>query len=178
MSQEQFLKEVKSVKEPQKEKKAIPEMKEKSPEDHLKTLNDIREQTGQISELTTEENMLVKEFLAALLKIMKPLTRTLPVSIAVLPEEWGKVSQANLDLTGQLLILYPNGRMKSINLTEQRHRELLLKITYDIMPTLKRLVASHRQKIETRVRFMSTITKELQKSAKAFSPDDSEQSTS
>lgn len=178
MSQEPLLKEVKTVEEPQREKKAIPEMKEKSPEDHLKTLNDIREQAGQISELTAEENMLVKEFLAALLKIMKPLARTLPISTAILPKEWGEVSQANLDLTGQLLVLHPNGRMNSINLTEQRHRELLLKITYDIMPKLKRLVTSHRQKIEARVKFMSSITKELQNTAKAFSPDDSKQSTS
>jgi len=152
--------------------------KEQSLEDTLKSLNDIREETGQISELTTEENMLVKEFLVTLLKIMKPLAKTLPISTSVLPEEWGKVSQASLDLTGQLLVLYPGGRLGSINLTEQRHRELLLKITYDIMPTLKKLITSHRQKIETRVKFMSSVTKELQRTAKAFSADDSKQSTS
>jgi F0F1-type ATP synthase membrane subunit b/b' len=171
MSQEQILKEEKRAEEPQKEKKA-------SPEDVLKTLNDIREQTGQISELATEENMLVKEFLTALLKIMKPLTRTLPITTTILPEEWGKVSQANVDLTGQLLVLYPNGRMRSINLAEQRHRELLHKIIYDVMPKLKKLIASHRQEIEARVKFMSSVTKELQNTARAFSQDYYEQSTS
>ncbi|MDH5783538.1 MAG: hypothetical protein OEZ35_07760 [Candidatus Bathyarchaeota archaeon] len=146
------------------------ETKEKTIEDTLKFLDDIREETGQVFELTTEENMLVREFLTALLKIIRPLAQALPVSTSVLPEEWGKVSQASLDLTGQLLLLYPDETMKLINLTEQRHRELLLRITYDIMPTLKRLITSHRQKIEARVTFMSSITKELQKTAKAFSP--------
>ena len=146
------------------------ETKEKTIEDTLKFLDGIREETGQVFELTTEENMLVQEFLTSLLKIIQPLAQALPVSTSVLPEEWGKVSQASLDLTGQLLLLYPDETMKIINLTEQRHRELLLKITYDIMPTLKRLITSHRQKIEARVTFMSFITKELQKTAKAFSP--------
>ena len=146
------------------------ETKEKTLEDTLKFLDGIREETGQVFELTTEENMLVREFLTALLKIIQPLAQALPVSTSVLPEELGKVSQASLDLTGQLLLLYPDETMKLINLTEQRHRELLLRITYDIMPTLKRLITSHRQKIEARVTFMSFITKELQKTAKAFSP--------
>lgn len=172
MSQE-LLEEVKGVEESQKGKKTPSETKEKSPEDPLKALNEIREEAGQISELTTEETMLVKEFLAALLVIMKPLARTLPVSTNVLPEEWRKVSQANLDLSGQLLVLYENGKMRSVKLTEQRYRELLLKIAYDIMPKLKRLVSSHRQRIEARVRLMSSITKELQNTAQAFSQDDS-----
>lgn len=146
------------------------ETKEKTIEDTLKFLDGIREETGQVFELTTEENMLVREFLTSLLKIIQPLAQPLPVSTSILPEEWGKVSQASLDLTGQLLLLYPDETMKIINLTEQRHRELLLRITYDIMPTLKRLITSHRQKIEARVTFMSFITKELQKTAKAFSP--------
>jgi len=146
------------------------ETKEKTIEDTLKYLDGIREETGQVFELTTEENMLVREFLTSLLKIIQPLSQALPVSTSVLPEEWGRVSQASLDLTGQLLLLYPDETMKIIDLTEQRHRELLLRITYDIMPTLKRLITSHRQKIEARVTFMSFITKELQKTAKAFSP--------
>jgi hypothetical protein len=146
------------------------ETKEKTLEDALKFLDGIREETGQVFELTTEEDMLVREFLASLVKIIQPLAEALPVSTSVLPEELGTVSQATLDLTGQLLLLYPDERMKLIDLTERRHRELLLNITYDIMPTLKRLITSHRQRIEERVGFMSYITKELQKTSKAFSP--------
>jgi hypothetical protein len=137
-------------------------------ENALKFLDSIREETGQISELLTEENMLVKEFLTALLQIMRPLAETLPVSNTTFPEDWGKISHASLDYTGKLLVLFPNGKMKSIDLKEQKHRELLLKIIYDIMPTLKRLITFHRQKIENRVKLLSSITKELQKTAKAF----------
>jgi len=150
---------------------------ENSFESAVKFLDGIREETGQISELMTEENMLVKEFFASLLKIMRPIVKTLPVSTSVFPEDWGKVNRASLDVTGRLLVLLSDGKMRSIDLTERRHRELLVKVTYDIMPTLKRLMTSHRQKIETRVKFMSSITKELQKTAKAFSMEASEQTT-
>lgn len=173
MSHEQLLEEEREVEKLREGKKATLEMKEKSLEEALKTLNELREEAGQISELATEENMLATELLAAILKIMKSLAQTLPVSTAVFPKRWGEVSQANLDINGQLLVLYPNGTMKSTKLTEQEHRELLLKITYDIMPKLKKLIISHRQKIEERVKFMSSVTKELQNTAKAFSPDNS-----
>ena len=155
----------------------LQEKTKKGLEDTVNSLNDIRQETGQIAELTAEENMLVAEFILALLKIMQSITSTLPVSTSVLPKEWGKVSQASIDLTGQLLVLYPDKKMKTINLTEQKHRELLLEITHDIMPTLKRLVISYREKIEARVKFMSSVTKELQRTAKAFSPDDIKQLT-
>ncbi|MGD8505616.1 MAG: hypothetical protein PVF15_03010 [Candidatus Bathyarchaeota archaeon] len=171
MSQEQLLQEDEKVEESRKKRSVASEVKERTPEGLLEVLDDIREQTGQISELTTEEDLLVKEFLASILGIMKPLVRTLPISTTILPKEWGEISQANLDLTGQLLVLYPNGRMRTINLAERKHRELLLNITYDLMPKLKKLVTSHRQNIEKRVKVMSSITKELQKTAKAFSPD-------
>jgi hypothetical protein len=177
MSNEQFLEEERSARDSQIEDRTSPEMEEKSLGDPFETLNEIREETGQISELTAEENMLVREFFAALHKIMKPFAQTLPISTALLPKEWGTVSHASLDLTGQLLILYPDGRMRPINLEEQRHRELLLKITHDIIPKLKRLVTLHRQNIESRVKFMSFVTKELQNTAKAFSSDASKQST-
>lgn len=152
--------------------------RENSFENALKFLDGIREETGQISELMTEENMLVKEFFASLLKIMRPIVKTLPVSTSVFPEDWRKVNQASLDVTGRLLVLFSDGKMGSIDLTEQKNRELLLRITYDIMPTLKRLITSHRQKIETRVKFMSSITKELQKTAKAFSLEELGQTSS
>ncbi|UCE29313.1 MAG: hypothetical protein JSV85_00840 [Candidatus Bathyarchaeota archaeon] len=156
----------------------LQEQRETDIEDTVNSLNDIRQEAGQISELSTEENMLVEEFILALLKIMQPLASTLPVSTSVLPEEWGKVTQASIDLTGQLLVLHPDKRMKTVNLTEQRHRELLLEITHDIMPTLKKLVNSYREKVEARVKFMSSVTKELQRTAKAFSTDNVKQLTS
>jgi len=154
------------------------ETKKKRLEDTLKSLKDIREEIGQISELTAEESMLATEFLKTLIEVMQSLPQKLPVSTSVLPEEWGEVNQASLDLTGQLLVLYPDKKMESINITEQRHRELLIKIAYDVVPTLKKLITSHRQKIEARFKLMSSVTKELQRTAKTLSLDDSKQSTS
>jgi hypothetical protein len=157
--------------------KETQETKKKRLEDTLKSLEDIREEIGQMSELTSEESMLVTEFLKTLIKVTQALPQKLPVSPSVLPEEWGEVNQASLDLTGQLLVLYPDEKMESINLTEQRYRELLIKIAYDVVPTLKKLITSHRQKIEARFKLMSSVTKELQRTAKTLSLDDSEQTT-
>jgi len=157
--------------------KELQETKKKRLEDTLKSLEDIREEIGQMSELTSEESMLVTEFLKTLIKVMQFLPQKLPVSPSVLPEEWGEVNQASLDLTGQLLVLYPDKKMESINLTEQRYRELLIKIAYDVVPTLKKLIASHCKKIEARFKLMSSVTKELQRTAKTLLLDDSEQTT-
>ncbi len=175
MSHEQVFEGEKSSRDFQIEERTVSEIKEKNFNDPFEMLNEIREETGQISELAAEENALVKEFFVALHKIMKPFARTLPVSTALLPKEWGNVSHASLDLTGQLLILYSDGKMRLTNLKEQKHRELLINITYDVIPRLKKLVVSHRQNIESRVRFMSLVTKELQNTAKAFSSEASEQ---
>ncbi|UCC33963.1 MAG: hypothetical protein JSW53_02890 [Candidatus Bathyarchaeota archaeon] len=141
----------------------------------LESLDDIRQETAQISELTTEEDMLVAEYTMALVDILRPLAPAITVSTSILPEEWGKVNEASLDHTGQLLILGPGKKMRAIDLTARKHRELLLKVTRDIMPTLKNLVTEYRQGIEARVSFMSSVTEELQRTAKAFSPDDFKQ---
>ncbi len=175
MSHEQVFEGEKGSRDFQIEERTVSEIKEKNFNDPFEMLNEIREETGQISELAAEENALVKEFFVALHKIMEPFARTLPVSTALLPKEWGNVSHASLDLTGQLLILYSDGKMRLTNLKEQKHRELLINITYDVIPRLKKLVVSHRQNIESRVRFMSLVTKELQNTAKAFSSEASEQ---
>ncbi len=176
MSHEQVFEGEKHSRDFQVEERAVPEIEKKSFNDPFEMLNEIREETGQISELVAEENVLVKEFFVAIHKIIKPFARTLPVSTALLPKELGNASHASLDLTGQLLILYPNGKMRLIDLKEQKHRELLINITYDVIPRLKKLVMSHRQSIESRVKFMSLVTKELQNTAKAFSSDASKQS--
>jgi hypothetical protein len=147
-------------------------------EDTLKSLEEVREEIGQISELAAEENLLVADFLTTLIRVMRFLPQKLPVSTSVLPEEWGEVSQASLDFAGQLLVLYPDKKMESINLREQRHRELLVRVAYDVVPTLKRLITSYRQKMEARFKLMSSVTKELRRTVKTLSIDDSKQSIS
>jgi hypothetical protein len=168
MSQDTILKEGDTVEKLQEERRG----EEINLEEALNSLDRIREETGQISELTMEQERLSTEFLRNLSQVMRLLSKSLAVSTSILPREWGDIRHANLDLTGQLLILHEDGKIESKNLREEGNHEVLVKIINDIMPKLQKLAASHRQKIEKRVGFMSAIVKEFQKIAKSFTSND------
>jgi len=56
-----------------------------SPDAVVETLRRLREDVGQISELSSEEGSIVAAFSLAFLKLMEPLTKALPVDARVLP---------------------------------------------------------------------------------------------
>jgi hypothetical protein len=134
----------------------------------LDSLKSMQDDIGQISELTSEEKGLVTEFFESLLKLMQPLATTIPVSAAAL-DEIGNVVQANIDPTGHLIIIYRNGEVELKNLKEEKHRDLMLSVVKDIVPKFKQLTNAHRRKIENRMKFLSLVTKEMQKISKTFS---------
>ncbi|MDH5447694.1 MAG: hypothetical protein OEY24_02820 [Candidatus Bathyarchaeota archaeon] len=135
----------------------------------IDSLKSLQDDIGQICELTSEEKGLVTAFFESLLKLMQPLATTMPVSPATLPKEMGNVIQANIDPTGHLIILYRDGRAELKNLSEEKNRDLMIRVIKDVMPKFKQLTSAHRQKIEDRIKFLSTVTKELQKISKALS---------
>jgi hypothetical protein len=135
----------------------------------LDALKSAQDDIGQISESTSEEETLVAEFFASLFKLMQPFARTMPVSTTSLPEELGDVVRAHIDPTGHLMILYRDGEMELKDLSEEKNRDLMISVLEDIMPKFTRLFSTHRRKIEDRMKFLSLITKELQKMSKAFS---------
>jgi len=133
-------------------------------------LNAIQESAGQISELAAEEDNLVGRFFGSLLKILKPFSKTLEISVSALPEAYnGKVNKAYMYLTGQLVLVYTNGEVEILNLTDQENHDVLVKITGEILLKLKSVINSYRSRTEERVRFLMSITKELQKVAEVFS---------
>lgn len=133
-------------------------------------LNAIQESAGQISELAAEEDNLVGRFFGSLLKILKPFSKTLEISVSALPEAYnGKVNKAYMYLTGQLVLVYTNGEVEILNLTDQENHDVLVKITGEILLKLKFVINSYRSRTEERVKFLMSITKELQKVAEVFS---------
>lgn len=140
----------------------------------LDSLRSLQDDIGQICELTSEEKVLVAEFFASLLKLMQPLAATMPVSTVALPEEMGNVAQANIDPTGHLVVLYRDGQVELKNLSEEKHRDLMISVVKDVMPKFKQLTTAHRRKIENRMKFLSSVTKEMQKISKTFSTTTSE----
>jgi hypothetical protein len=139
-----------------------------SPEEVVETLRRLREDVGQISELSAEEENIVAAFALAFLKLMEPLTKALPVDVSVLPRELGLVERANVVPKGGLILLYADGRMESIDLTERDNRDLLITVVSDVMPRFNNLISQRRGKIEERITFLSSVTRELQTIADSF----------
>ena len=133
----------------------------------LDSLRSVQEDIGQICELASEEKNLIATFFQSLLNLMRPLAATIPVSPTVLSAV-GNVTQAYLEPAGYLIILYKNGKMELKNLSEEANRDLLVNVAKDILPKFKQLTIAYREKMENRIKFLSTVTRELQKISQAF----------
>jgi hypothetical protein len=126
-------------------------------------LKSMADDVGQISELASEEKLLVTEFFASLLKLMQPLTTSMPVSTTALPAEVGNIVQAYIDPTGHLALVHEDGHMELKNLAEERNRDLMVMVIKDVMPKFKSLTSMQKRKIEKRIKFLSAVTNEIQK---------------
>ncbi len=143
-----------------------------SEEEAIEVLKAMQENVGQMSELEEEEENLVNEFFNSLLKILKPFGKTLEISVSSLPRSLSEqVSKAYLHLTGQLVLLYTNGDVSILNLADRKNHQVLIEISGEIMMKLKSIVESCKSETEKRVRFLLSITKELQKVAKVFTKE-------
>ncbi|MBN1244625.1 hypothetical protein JXA31_03435 [Candidatus Bathyarchaeota archaeon] len=126
-------------------------------------LKSMADDVGQISELASEEKLLVTEFFASLLKLMQPLTTAMPVSTSALPAEAGNIVKAYIDPTGHLALLHEDGHMELKNLSEERNRDIMIMVIKDVMPKFKSLTSMQKRKIEKRITFLSAVTNEIQK---------------
>jgi hypothetical protein len=138
-------------------------------EELLDSLKSVQDDIGQICELTSEEETLVNEFFESFLKLMQPFVATIQVSTEALPDDLGGVIRASVDPTGQLMLMYGDGHMILKNLLEEENRDLLTAVLEDVLPTLKKLFSAHREKVEGRMKFLSSVTREVQKMARAVS---------
>jgi len=133
-----------------------------SSEEVVDILRRLREDVGQISELSAEERNIVEAYALAFLKIMQPLTKTISVDPSILPREMGLVERANVIPQSELVILFDDGRMESFDLTAVENRDLLVAVIGNAMPRFNDLIAQQRSKIEKRIAFLSDVTRELQ----------------
>ena len=133
------------------------------------SLKSVADDIGQINELTSEEKLLVTEFFKAFLKLIQPFVTAIPVDTSVLPIEIGKVAQAYVDPTGNLSLVHQDGRFELRNLSEENNRDLMLAVVEDVTPKFKNLTNSQKRKIENRIKFLSAITKEMQRISDALS---------
>lgn len=143
-----------------------------SKEEAIEVLKAMQEDVGQMFELEKEEENLVIEFFNSLLKILKPFGKTLEISVSCLPRSLSEqISKAYLHPTGQLVLLHKNGDVRILNLADRKNHEVLIEISGEIMMKLKSIVESYKSETEKRVKFLLSITKELQKVAKIFAKE-------
>ena len=126
-------------------------------------MKSMADDVGQISELSSEEKLLVTEFFTSLLKLMQPLTPSMAVSTSAFPAETGNLVKAYIDPTGNLALLHEDGHMELKNLSEERHRDIMIIVIKDVMPKFKSLTSLQKRKIEKRIQFLSAVTNEIQK---------------
>lgn len=149
---------------PLPEKKKPPSIQELA-ESLRSTADDI----GQISELSSEEKILVAQFFSSLLKLMQPLSPSITVSQLALPAQFSDVLQAHVDPTGHLVLQFADGHVELKNLSEERYRDLMMAVVGDVVPKFKNLTSMQKRKLENRIKLLSSVTKEIQKSSEALS---------
>ena len=140
-----------------------PKKKQVSVQELVESLKSVADDIGQITELFSEEKLLVAQFFKSLLKLMQPLTSAMSVSLSALPIEPGLVTEAHVDPTGHLALMYRDGHMELKSLDDERNRDLMIAVVEDVMPKFKSLTNAQKRKIENRIKFLTAVTKELQK---------------
>jgi hypothetical protein len=149
------------LKQPEKKKQV-------SIQELVDSLKSTADDIGQISELTSEEKILVTQFFSSLLKLMAPLAPSIAVNQLALPSQLGDVVQAHIDPTGHLILLYEDGHVELKNLSEEKNRDLMTTVISDVMPKFKSLTSQQKRKLENRIKLISSVTKEIQKSSDAL----------
>lgn len=132
------------------------------------SLKSTADDIGQISELTSEEKILVSQFFASLLKLMRPLAPSITVNHNALPSQVGDLVQAHVDPTGHLLLQHVDGHVELVNLSEEKNRDLMMAVVGDVVPKFKNLTSQQKRKLENRIKLLSSVTKEIQKSSEAL----------
>jgi hypothetical protein len=134
----------------------------------LDSLKSAGDDIGQITELSSEEKLLIAEFFKSILKLMQPLTSAISVNPAALSNV-GKVVQAHVDPTGHLSLVFEDGQFMLKDLAEDGNRDLMISVAEDVLPKFKNLTSNQKRKVENRIKFLSSVTKEMQKMSEALS---------
>jgi hypothetical protein len=135
----------------------------------VESLKSVADDVGQITELSGEEKLLVSQFFISLYKLMQPLTPSIAVSPFLLPQEIGNITKANIYPTGYLVLTFEDGHTELKNLSDEQNRDLMMAAIEDTLPKFRSLTSAQKRKIESRIKFLATVTKELQKISDTFS---------
>ena len=169
MTQEAVIKETSVVLFTSQEPKHLEIKKQTTIEELVESFRSTADDIGQISELSSEEKILIAQFFSSLLKLMHPLAPSIAVNQLALPAEVGDAVQAHIDPTGHLVLQFEDGHIELKDLSEEKNRDLMTAVIGDIVPKFKSLTSKQKSKLENRIKLLSSVTREIQKSAEALS---------
>ena len=169
MTQEAAIKEEPAELSAPPEPKQSEKKKQITIQELVESLRSTADDIGQISELSSEEKILVSQFFSSLLKLMKPLAPSISVNKLALPTQLRDVLQAHLDPTGHLILQFEDDHFELRDLSEEKNRDLMSAVIMDVMPKFKSLTSQQKRKLENRLKLLSSVTKEIQKSSEALS---------
>lgn len=169
MTQEAVIKPEPVILSVSQEPKQTEKKRQVSIQELVESLKSTADDIGQISELSSEEKILVSQFFSSLLKLMQPLAPSISVTQLALPAQVGDVVQAHVDPTGHLVLQFEDGHIELKNLSEEKNRDLMMAVVGDVVPKFKSLTSNQKRKLENRIKLLSTVTKEIQKSSDSLS---------
>jgi hypothetical protein len=114
--------------------------KQISIEEIVESLKSVGDDIVEIIKLTSEERLLVAQFLASLKHVQQPMF-SIAVSTSVLPIGIGVFTQAHIDSTGHLILTFEDGHLELKDLSETKNRDLMMAVIDDIMPKFKNLTS-------------------------------------
>jgi len=100
---------------------------------------------------------------------MQPIAPSIAVNQLSLPSQVGDVVQAHIDPTGHLVLQFVDNHVELKDLSEEKNRDLMMAVVGDVVPKFKNLTSLQKRKLENRIKLLTSITKEIQKSSEALS---------
>ena len=109
-------------------------------EEITETFERVTEDIAQIGKLTSEENAVFSAFIASLKSHLEPLKRPIEVSAKIIPIDLGVVSQAHILSSGELALIFTDGKTEFVDLSKPQYRDLMLSVAEDVLPKLEAII--------------------------------------
>jgi hypothetical protein len=129
-------------------------------------LKSINEETLQLGDFLSSENMLVNELCTSLTEILKKLDVSFNIPQQDIPLG-KKVKKVILTEQGHLSVTGEEGEVKSAFLAEYSP-EIVMAVLWTVIPELAKVISLYRKRLSARVGFFEGIKKELKSVAKAI----------
>jgi len=119
-------------------------------EEVISVIRNMRKEIETLTELISDEGMIVDNLFDILTTLSKPL-KHVNVDLSLLPVEKSEVEKANISYDGKLIIMRKDAGIQLINLMDEDNRDLLTKVLADVLPKLLDLIKDPSMHLEAEI---------------------------